>query len=121
MKGERRVNDHPTLVELEGFLRGDLPARDSRSVVVHLLDGCNRCREVVSPYMGALFGEDPAEVELSAELDAAYDVAIDRAFSAARERLRQRRESSRLQEALSLFKAKTITGSTAPVATSPEL
>lgn len=117
------MNDHPTLVELEGFLRGDLPVRDSRSVVIHLLDGCNRCREVVSPYMGALFGDDPAEVELSAELNAAYDTAIDRAFSAARERLRQRRESSRLQEALSLFKAKTITGSTAAATApaSPEL
>ncbi len=116
------MNDHPTLMELEGFLRGDLPARDSRSVVVHLLDGCNRCREVVSPYMGALFGDDPAEVQLSAELDVAYEAAIDRAFSTTRERLRQRRESSRLQEALILFKAKTITGTTAPAApASPEL
>ncbi|HVR99003.1 MAG TPA: hypothetical protein VMW27_20455 [Thermoanaerobaculia bacterium] len=111
--------DHPTLVELEGFLRGDLPARESRAVVIHLLDGCDRCREVVSPYMSALFGENPAEVELSAELDAAYDAAIDRAFSAARERLRQRRESSRLHEALALFKAKTITGPTVPASPAP--
>lgn len=40
------VEDHPTQEALEGFLLGQLPAAEMRSVLRHLLTGCSLCQQV---------------------------------------------------------------------------
>lgn len=41
---------HPSNGELESFMLGRLSQRDSRRVILHLLPGCPRCREVTSAF-----------------------------------------------------------------------
>lgn len=99
------MSSHPSAAELQEFLRGGLSTRQSRSVVLHLLRGCENCREAVAPHMQALLGERDGEVQLSSELDAAYEMALDRAYSTALERTsRGRRWSPEVEEALALFR-----------------
>lgn len=45
MEGTKQGGPHPTREELEGLIRGELPKKEARRVVRHLL---TRCRECVS-------------------------------------------------------------------------
>jgi tetratricopeptide (TPR) repeat protein len=78
------LDDHPTPAELEAFMRGDLPARQARAVVLHLLGGCGRCREVLAPQAETLFMWEAGLQAPPPEVDAGYDAAFDRALAAVR-------------------------------------
>jgi tetratricopeptide (TPR) repeat protein len=44
------MSEHPTPAELEGLVRGDLTREQARSVVRHLLHGCETCVAAIAPY-----------------------------------------------------------------------
>jgi tetratricopeptide (TPR) repeat protein len=106
------MSQHPSREILEGFLRSDLPSSQVKATVVHLLAGCEQCREGLADLAEVMFKPDAAlEPVLSVEEDAAYDGAISAALSVAlaRERVleRERQEAERRVTALS--------GSSSPV------
>ncbi|HSK77807.1 MAG TPA: hypothetical protein VLQ45_15250 [Thermoanaerobaculia bacterium] len=82
------MDDHLTPAELESLACGRISPERARSLITHLLRGCEPCRAAVTPELRALLSRQAepgmeGEVVLSPELDAAYDLAIDRAFAAA--------------------------------------
>jgi tetratricopeptide (TPR) repeat protein len=92
------MSEHPSRESLEGFLRSSLPSSQVKTMVVHLLAGCERCREGLADLAEVMFKPDATpEPVLSAEEDTAYDSAISAAVSVAldRERVLERE----LQEA----------------------
>lgn len=55
------MSKHPTAAELESLVRGDLDRQEARSVVRHLLRGCDECMAKIGPYAGTLLdGINPA-------------------------------------------------------------
>src|SRR5689334_5005487 len=55
------MSEHPTATELEGLVRGDLSREQARSVVRHLLRGCESCIAQIAPYASMLIaGPAPA-------------------------------------------------------------
>jgi tetratricopeptide (TPR) repeat protein len=48
------MSEHPTPAELEGLVRGDLSPDQARSVVRHLLHGCEACVAAIAPYASVL-------------------------------------------------------------------
>jgi tetratricopeptide (TPR) repeat protein len=89
-------------MDLEAFLRADLPTEKAALVLAHLVRGCDRCQAEIAAGSPSLFDEvEPEEMEISPELDAAYDAALDRAFASA---LRMAGESlSEREEAAALL------------------
>lgn len=81
------MDEHLTPAELESLAWGQISAERARSLIAHLLGGCEPCRAALAPRLRVLFrrGEE-SRVALSPEVDAAYDLAIDRAFAAAIQR-----------------------------------
>lgn len=81
------MDDHLTPAELESLAWGQISSERTRSLIAHLLRGCEPCRAALVPRLEALFrrGAEPG-VTLSPELNTAYDLAIDRAFVAASRR-----------------------------------
>jgi len=75
--------EHPTALELEGFIFNTLPFERARLVVVHLIQGCESCRSLVTPCLEGFINNRV----LSAQEDDAYDAALSRAFSAVQRRL----------------------------------
>jgi tetratricopeptide (TPR) repeat protein len=71
------LTDHPTLVELQQFCHGDLDASRVRTIVRHLLRGCQRCSSLMMPEVKAIFGLPRIEEEIPA---GAYDAVFDRVF-----------------------------------------
>jgi tetratricopeptide (TPR) repeat protein len=51
---------HPTAGLLHGFMLGDLPENEMRSVLRHLLTRCARCRQATAP-LWVLDAEEPAD------------------------------------------------------------
>ncbi|HEV7786210.1 MAG TPA: hypothetical protein VGQ28_12780 [Thermoanaerobaculia bacterium] len=89
---------HPHRETLEGFLLNQLPSREVKSAVAHLLGGCDCCRQEMSPLTMAMFtpGIGP-ERQLSVEESSAYDRSIAAAFAKAMEverRLDSEREAA---------------------------
>jgi len=81
---------HPTPEELEEFVWERVPARLSREIVTHLLNGCAQCRAGLVPHLEGLLGlADPPERTLTTAEDAAYDAAIERAFATVSRRAEQ--------------------------------
>jgi tetratricopeptide (TPR) repeat protein len=75
---------HPHREILESFLLSRLPADEAKATVGHLLTGCERCQDELSPLSMAMFTPDTApERTLSAQEDDAYDRAISAAFTKA--------------------------------------
>jgi tetratricopeptide (TPR) repeat protein len=80
---------HPHRETLEGFLLNRLPAAEVKTTVSHLLGGCARCQDELSPLTTAMF--NPAilnpdialEQSLSAQEEDAYERAISAAFTKA--------------------------------------
>ena len=79
------MNDHPTLSELRDFWTGGLAAERVRTVVRHLLEGCQRCGALLSPDLKSLFGF-PIDDEELREAEDVYDGVLDRAFAAVAEK-----------------------------------
>lgn len=78
------MSEHPRRDKLEGFLLSSLSTRDVKSMVAHLLEGCDQCRGDMSPLATAMFTPDTVPpLGLSSEEDAAYDRSIAAAFSKA--------------------------------------
>jgi tetratricopeptide (TPR) repeat protein len=102
-RGGPRVNEHPTAVELEGFVWNRVPSGRTREIVGHIVRGCVQCRAVLAPHFAGLLGlEEPPAPVLTTEEDAQYDAAIGRAFSSVLERARELRQE-RKRETLSLL------------------
>jgi tetratricopeptide (TPR) repeat protein len=80
------MSEHPHRETLEKFLLSHLSAQDVKVTAAHLLGGCDRCRQEMSPLATMMFtpGAGP-EPQLSAEQDAAYDRSISAAFAKALE------------------------------------
>ncbi|HTG35821.1 MAG TPA: hypothetical protein VLB76_23090 [Thermoanaerobaculia bacterium] len=75
---------HPRREALEGFLLSRLPATEAKAMVSHLLGGCERCQDEMSPLAASMFTPDTApEPHLSAQEEDAYDLAISAAFTKA--------------------------------------
>jgi tetratricopeptide (TPR) repeat protein len=75
---------HPRRDALEGFLLSRLPATETKALVSHLLGGCERCQNEMSPLAASMFTPDTApEPSLSAQEEDAYDRAISAAFTRA--------------------------------------
>lgn len=78
---------HPRREALEGLLLSRLPATEAKATVGHLLGGCERCQEDLSPLATAMFSPDAApEPHLSESEEDAYDLAISAAFGKALQR-----------------------------------
>ena len=59
---------HPRREALEGFLLSRLPASEAKATVSHLLGGCERCQDEMSPLATSMFTPDTApEPRLSAQ------------------------------------------------------
>jgi tetratricopeptide (TPR) repeat protein len=94
------MSEHPSREILEGFLRSSLPPAQFKSMVVHLLAGCDQCRDGLADLAAVMFKPDAApEPVLSVEQEAAYDGAISAALSCALDRdrtlEREREEAER--------------------------
>jgi tetratricopeptide (TPR) repeat protein len=80
---------HPHRDSLEGFFFNRLPTRELKHTVGHLMGGCDRCQDEISPLAAVMFTPDSApEPVLSAEAEDAYDRAISAAFGKALDRER---------------------------------
>jgi len=100
---------HPRRESLEGFLFSRLSAREMKDTLGHLLGGCDRCQEEMSPLAASMFTPDGApEPRLSSAEEDAYDQAISASFgkalecerSLAREREAGERKAGELARAL---------------------
>jgi hypothetical protein len=87
------MNTHPTSATLESFLLGSLSWEEMKNVVVHLLRGCDRCREEMEPTAVAILSARWPEREPPPEEDAAYDAAISEACRRVLETLRKQRRA----------------------------
>jgi len=97
------VGHHVTPAELDGFMLGGLTRERRQEVVLHLLRGCEPCRDLLEPYLPSLFGSRSRFQEIPRPPLAAYDEAFDRAFAALGLRApRKTREEAR-QEVLGLL------------------
>jgi tetratricopeptide (TPR) repeat protein len=79
------LKDHPRPDVLERFLLGKLEKPQSRRVVLHLLAGCDLCREAMAPLAGVLLRpESPPELRREEVFSPGreYDAALDRALEA---------------------------------------
>lgn len=81
------MSQHPHRESLEDLLLSRLSGREAKKTVVHLLSGCDDCRENMSTLATAMFAPGSAglEPQLSLEEDAAYDRSISAAFANALE------------------------------------
>jgi tetratricopeptide (TPR) repeat protein len=95
------VDPHVTPAELDGFVLGRLSRERSREVVRHLLLGCNPCRELLEPYLPALFGSRNQLQE--APPLAAYDEVMDRVFASLGLRVTRKTLEESRREALDLL------------------
>ena len=76
------LSDHPTPEDLAGFIWNRVPWDRARTIVSHLVRGCEPCRAAVVPHLASLFGRaEPPEVVLLPGEDAEYEAALDRAFA----------------------------------------
>ena len=73
--------EHPERETLERFMVGELAAPASRSVVEHLIAGCEHCRAVTAKIWRAAIELGPP----AADRQPAYDSIFDRAFAKVRE------------------------------------
>jgi tetratricopeptide (TPR) repeat protein len=83
MEGDRGGR-HPSPTELDGFLLGELSPSQAASVVVHLVRGCEVCRERMAPLASMIFANGPIAPPKPAVSNAEYDFPLFRAFATAR-------------------------------------
>jgi len=87
---EESMDEHPTPQILKDLLLGRLSAEDQKSVVTHLLTGCQQCREEIAPTAATMFRPCRTTTDASAEEedDDLRERAITSVCEAALERLR---------------------------------
>lgn len=71
---------HPNPHDLERFLLGELPQRETNAVTAHLMRGCPQCRRRMAPLAAALFGWVGDRIHLAGDAAIDYDDAITHAF-----------------------------------------
>lgn len=86
---------HPPRTWLTGFLLGRLRKRPARAVVLHMIQGCGRCREKIAPLVSAIFRPGRASAPPEHD-DSKYEDAVGRAFTRTLE-LKRRRDQERLE------------------------
>jgi tetratricopeptide (TPR) repeat protein len=74
-------DSHPTREELEGLMLGGLSPQRDRAVILHLLNGCEACAQVLLPYVPPCFLPEGLEVPPPPFPPEDYDAPIDRAFA----------------------------------------
>lgn len=74
---------HPNPAELERFLLGELPGRDTARVISHLLKGCGPCSRQMQPLASVLLRPDRTPEE-PVEVGSEYDFPLFKAFAAGR-------------------------------------
>jgi tetratricopeptide (TPR) repeat protein len=79
-----RGGRHPSPTELDGFLLGELSPDQAASVVVHLVRGCEVCRERMAPLASMIFANGPIAPPKPAVSGAEYDFPLFKAFASAR-------------------------------------
>jgi hypothetical protein len=87
------MDTHPASATLESFLLSRLSWEEMKNVVVHLLRGCDRCREEMEPTAVAILSARWPEREPTPEEDAAYDAAISEACRRVLETLRKEKRA----------------------------
>src|SRR5689334_4414271 len=75
--------NHPSATELERFLLGEMEPRRAAPVIAHLLRGCDRCRQQMSPLASSLFS-GPVVSDAPSDVGSEYDFPVFKAFAAAR-------------------------------------
>jgi tetratricopeptide (TPR) repeat protein len=83
--GMPNVSTHPTSSALEAFLYGRLPAAARRAVVVHLLRGCQTCKDAMASLAAALSAPSFGEEDDGWRYEFAFRRAMRRVFSARRD------------------------------------
>lgn len=80
------MSEHPRRATLEDLLLNRLSTTEAKTTVVHLLGGCDHCREEMSPLATAMFESGRApEPQVSAAEEDSYDRVISAAFARALE------------------------------------
>jgi len=79
-----RGGRHPSPTELDGFLLGELPPRQTASVVAHLVRGCAVCQQRMASLASMVFADGPIAPPKPLVSGAEYDFPLFRAFAAAR-------------------------------------
>jgi tetratricopeptide (TPR) repeat protein len=75
------IVEHPRRDLLDKFLRGRLPAAETRSILRHLVAGCEVCRETTAGFWELQAAVEPAAAAAGGEeVGDAYDQVIDRVF-----------------------------------------
>src|SRR4051812_27131834 len=100
------MTDHPSRDALSGFLLGRLAPGETKDVVAHLVRGCKRCNEEMSPVVQPMFRPGRDHGPLSPEAESAYDDAVSRACRRAaewRRQIEQEREQAGSQIGQLLF------------------
>jgi tetratricopeptide (TPR) repeat protein len=110
------MSEHPRRETLEGFLRASLPSGEMKTTVSHLLAGCDRCRDEMSPLALTMFTPEGApEPKLSSEQEISYDLAISAAFARALEHERTLRLEREAAEGKAEEILRAARGSEAPL------
>jgi tetratricopeptide (TPR) repeat protein len=100
------MTDHPSRDALSGFLLGRLAPGETKDVVAHLVRGCERCNEEMSPVIQPMFRPGRDHGPLAPEAESAYDDAVSRACRRAaewRRRIEEEREQAGSQIGQLLF------------------
>jgi tetratricopeptide (TPR) repeat protein len=84
MAGGNRGSEHPSLAELNRFLRGELSPQAAAPVVAHLLIGCKSCCRQMAPLAALILSPQTAPPEVSSGGHSEYDFPLFRAFAKAR-------------------------------------
>lgn len=82
MNGERH---HPTPVELERFLLGEMKPREAAPILVHLMHGCARCQERMEPITSVMFTPGRKPPLPTQEAEEQYDEVLSKAFATVRQ------------------------------------
>jgi hypothetical protein len=102
------VLDHPTAGDLEGFVRGALPAAQARALIAHLLAGCSRCALALASW-APLLREPAVEPPEKAQGVEDYGGALGRAFAAVgRHGARTLEHEAAVARALALMRRKGV-------------
>jgi tetratricopeptide (TPR) repeat protein len=84
MAAGNRGSAHPSPVDLDRFLRGELAPRDAVPVVAHLLTRCGHCRQRMAPLAAMVLCPQAEPPEAPCRHHAEYDFPVFRAFAKAR-------------------------------------
>lgn len=85
------MTEHPDPATLTDFLLGTLAPAPAKTVIVHLLHGCEECRDLMEPLATAILSAQGFAQTPTQEEEAAYDGAISGACRKVLETLQEER------------------------------